>query len=342
VPVDPDTLAARLAFFRTDDLPDEALRAAAASGALSTPEGVSAEAARLVNGAAMTGVVARFHQDWLHLDALDTATKDSTRYPAFDDALVASLKTETDLFTTEVVWLGDGTYDALFSSGSTWVNSDLAPLYGLPDPGAEWVRVELDPALRPGLLTRAGWLSAHAYSSASAPVRRGAFVLEQLLCESLDPPPGVSTTLPETDTEIVTVRDQLEAHWTDEACSGCHLRIDPVGFAFEHYGALGEWRDTWEDGIPIDATGTFDDPAGEFDGAAELLALLADSDRARACYAQRWFEYAVGRAAEAEDACTLRELSSRFQASGGDLRGLMVDITLTDAFRARAPHEVTP
>jgi hypothetical protein len=342
VPVDPHTLAARLAFLYTDAPPDEALRAAAAAGALSTREDLLVAAQRLVQSPDMVGVVARFHQDWLRLDQLDTINKDPALYPNWGPDTVSSLKTEADLFTTEVVWLGEGTYDSLFFSTTTWVDANLAPLYGLPAPDTGWQRVSLDAATRPGLLTRLGWLAAHAHTNSSAPVRRGAFVLEQLLCESLDPPPGINTTLPEIEEETETVRDQLEAHWTDAACSACHVRIDPVGFAFEHYGPAGEWRDLWPDGHPIDASGSLDEPAGDFDGAAELLALVANSDRARACYAQRWFEYAVGRAAEAEDACTLRALSTRFAESDGDLRSLLVDISLTDPMRYRPALEQTP
>jgi hypothetical protein len=168
-------------------------------------------------------------------------------------------------------------------------------------------------------------------------------VLEQLLCQDLQPPADVDMTLPDESVETPTVRERLAAHAADPACASCHDAIDPIGLSFEHFGALGEWRDTWTNGYPVDATGSIPDAlgdlAGDVDGAADLAALLATSPRARACYARRWFEYGVGRPAEDDDACSLRALSERFESSDGDLRQLVVDVTLTDAFLFRAPAE---
>jgi len=327
--LDDHAVAARLSFFLVDTTPDAELRAAAAAGELHTREQIQAQAERLAQDPRALRAVAAFHEDWLDLSRLDEATRDADAYPAFDEDLVSSMRTEADLFVTEVVWGGEATFDVLMQSRTTWVDSDLAALYGLEDPGEGWHRVTLDET-RPGALTRTGFLSAHAYSASSAPVKRGYFVLKDLLCEELAVPPDVDMVIDEDDGSGGTIRDRLEAHQTDSSCAGCHVRIDPIGLGFEHYDALGSWRDTWEDGTPVDASGELDGVA--FEEVTELLAHLATRSEAQACYATRWYEHALGRPAELEDVCTLDTLHSRFEASGGDIRALLVDIAMSDAF----------
>ena len=335
-------VAARLGLLFLDSLPDAPLIAAASEGRLHTRAEVHAQASRLVSDPRAARTVVAFHEDWLRLGRLDGLVRDAERYPDFQPAWVAAFRTEANLFVTEVLWAGDARFATLLGSRASWVDASLAGLYGLPAPeGGGWARVTL-PEDRVGALTRAGFLAAHAYAATSAPVRRGAWVLEQLLCEELNPPPGVNMELPKEDVATPTIRERLEAHWTDPTCAACHVRLDPAGFAFEHYGALGERRESWENGYPVDATGSLEDPAVTFDSAPALIAALRDSPRARACYARRWFEYAIGRPAETDDACTLRTLAERFEASGGDIRRLMVDVTLTDAFLHRRAPEVLP
>jgi hypothetical protein len=332
-------IATRMGLLYLDSLPDAALLEAASVGALHTRTQVQEHARRLLGDPRTSRAVVAFHEDWLRLGRLDGMVRDATAYPEFESAWIDDLRTETRLFTTEVLWSGDARFATLMSSRTTWVNPTVAALYGIDAPGAGWSRVTLD-AQRPGVLTRAAFLSAHAYSASSSPVRRGAWVLEQLLCEELSPPPGVNMDLPKDSEAAPTVRERLLAHWTDPTCSACHTRIDPSGLAFEHYGALGEYRTHWENGHVVDASGTLEDPAVTFDGAPVLLEALRDSPRVRACYAQRWFEYAIGRSAETEDACSLRTLTERFEASGGNIRGLLLDVSLTDAFLHRHPPEL--
>jgi hypothetical protein len=338
-PLTADALAARLSYYLTDEPPDDALRAAAASGALDTPEGRYAEARRLVADPRAARAVAALHRDWLRSWRLDTMTRDPALFAGDVDALAESALTELDLYTTEVVWSGTPTWDALFFGTQGWVDPTLAAIYGVPAPEGGWGLVELGPD-RPGVLTRGAFLMGHAHAGASAPVLRGAWVLEQVLCEELTPPLNVNTTLPEPSEEAPTIRERLAQHAADPNCASCHVRIDPIGFAFEHYDAMGAWRERWVDGHPVDATGSLAEPAGDFGGASELLTLLATSERARGCYVRRWFEYAVGRPAEDADACALRALTERFAASGGNLRQLAADVVLTDAFAwAPVPDE---
>ncbi len=330
-----DAVADRLSFFLTDGPPDESLRAAAAAGRLSSRAEVAVEAQRLLDDPRTARVVSRFHEDWLDIHILRTMSKDTSVYPGWSPELVDDIIAETNLFTTEVVWMGDATLDALLFDHTTWVTPALADIYEQDTAEDGWQRVSLDPTQRPGILSRTAFLASHAYAATSAPVRRGAWVLEALLCEDLTPPPGINTTLPEESAEIRTIRDKLAAHAADPACQSCHVRIDPIGFSMENYDGIGAWRDNWESGIPVDASGSLESPAGDFVGLAEMISLVGTSSRARGCYARRWFEYAVGRPAGPGDACTLATLASRFDESGGDIRSLLVDITLTDAFLYR-------
>lgn len=336
--LDDHAIAARLAFFLTDTLPDETLREAAAAGELHTREQVAAQAARLVQDPRALRAVENFHDDWLDGYRMDGAERDASYYPHFSEATLASMQAEMDLMVTEVLWGGEATFANLMFSQTTWVDSELAAIYDLPDPGPGWHRVELGPE-RPGVLTRAGFLTGHAYTASSSPVQRGAFVLQEMLCEELVPPQDVNMDLPPESEEAETIRERLAQHAADPACASCHDRMDPIGFAFENFDAVGSWRDDWESGIPVDATGSLADPAGDFDGAAEMLGSVATSERAMRCYAQRWYEYGQGRPVDDADLCSLSAVQARFEASGGDIRALMVDIAVSDAFRAQIPSE---
>ncbi len=316
-------LASRLAYYLSDAPPDATLRDAVDAGELTDPEDLRRHAQRLVDAPTAEGTVKAFHRDWLRAWRIRGGSANT---------FGTSVLTELDLFTTQEVWNGEPTFDRLIYGTTTWVDPSLARLYGVHTSSSGWARVDVG-AERPGVLTHAAFLMSHAHAGASAPVVRGAWVVEQLFCETLAPPLDVNTTLPTVSTENPTIRERLAAHAADPNCASCHDRIDPIGLAFEHFDHMGAWRDTWSDGHPVDATASLAEPPGDVDGAAELVALLGTSERARACYVQRWFEYAVGRAAEDADACTLRDLTARFEASGGNLRDLAVDVTLTDAFR---------
>ncbi len=330
-PASPATVAARLAYFLTNAPPSRDLRALAAAGGLSDRAEIHAAAAALLDARGVSEMVARFHRDWLHLGQLTRVAKDPERFPLWNADLIDQLETEVDLFTTEIVWNGDARFRTLLQDTRSWLTPDLGALYGVPVDGPGFTRVDLGPA-RPGVLTRAAFLAAHAYAATSSPVRRGAFVLEQLLCESLSPPPGVNMAIPEGPGAPESVRDRLVQHWTDPSCATCHLRIDPIGLAFESFGAVGEARDVYPNGEVVDPAGVVDDPAIVFADATDLVAGLVDEPRVQACYVRRWYEFAVGRTALPEDTCTLEHLTRRFEATGGDLRALLADIAATDAF----------
>ena len=180
----------------------------------------------------------------------------------------------------------------------------------------------------------------------SSPVRRGIFVLDKLMCETPPPPPAGANITPPLPSVTNTTRERFAAHSTSDGCSGCHKFIDPVGFTFENYDGLGLWRDT-ENGQPIDATGGVKisrDSAviGDVNGVAELSAKLAGSRNVHDCVAKEFYRFALGRALNQADNCTVTLIGDRFMSSGGNFRELMLAIVQSDAFKRNANPEMTP
>jgi hypothetical protein len=168
------------------------------------------------------------------------------------------------------------------------------------------------------------------------PVHRGKFVRERLLCQVVPPPPVDAMVTPPVVSPDATTRERFAQHQADPACAGCHLMMDSIGLGFEHYDAMGQWRDD-ENGLPIDATGELvgSDMAGPFNGAIELAQKLAQSTDVANCIADTWFRFAQGRSESPDDEATLTALKASFAASEYRLRDLVVALTQTSAFRFR-------
>jgi hypothetical protein len=180
----------------------------------------------------------------------------------------------------------------------------------------------------------------------SSPVRRGKFVLDQLMCEPPPPPPaGVAITPPPPDPNATT-RQRFANHSTDPQCHACHQFIDPPGFTFEHYDGMGLWRDT-ENGQPIDASGAIvfsreESLVGPVADVTELAAKLAHSPQVHECVAKEIYRFALGRQLTEADSCTTSQLAERFFKSGGSFKDLFLAIVESDAFRSNANPEMTP
>ncbi|HWB75886.1 MAG TPA: DUF1592 domain-containing protein [Nannocystaceae bacterium] len=341
--LDGHEIASRLSYFVWGSLPDDALLDAAAAGELEARDAVMAHAERMLDDPrAEDGVVHLFEQV-LGLQALDGIAKDPAVFPAWSDAVRDSMHGETRRFVAEAVLHDDGTLDGLVNARFTFADATLAEYYGLAQAlGPELERVELDDDDHRGGLLRLGALSAALGKfGATAPVLRGKFVRQQLLCESLPPPPDdVDFEPPDIDPDA-TARERYEQHSIDAQCSGCHVRMDPIGFGFEHYDGAGAWREL-EHGLPIDDRGTIVglDARGDvhFTGVDGLADELLASGRLHDCVALHSFRYALGRAETLQDECTLDELRASFRAHG-DIRRLVVEIVGSEAFRTVRPAE---
>ncbi|MDP3498901.1 MAG: DUF1592 domain-containing protein [Myxococcales bacterium] len=337
-PVTDLELASRLSFLLWGSMPDDTLLTAAVTLQLHTPEQLATQAERMLRDDKARAVVKEFHKQWLDFDRVHNAGKARSVFPEWSATIADLMEAETGDFIVRTVFDGEGTWDALMTSSSSYLTSPLAQFYGVPFPSGSGVqRVTFDARRRAGLLTQGSLLSINAHSDQTSPVHRGMLVRQTFLCEVLPAPPAnVSIEVP-APTPGSTARERFAQHSSDAACTGCHQLMDPLGFGFENYDGVGRWRDL-ESGKPIDSSGMLfgTDAHGPYQGPVELAQKLASSTQARGCYVKQWFRFAYGRGEVAADACTMERLNAGFQSSGRDVKALLTSLTQTDAFRTRA------
>lgn len=342
VPLTTNEIATRLAFMIWREGPDEALLTRAPQ--LATADGIAAVATDMLADPRGRRGAHAFFDHWLDLHRVDELDKDATDFPQFDAAMRTAIGSEARRFIDEIVLTAERPLQALLTSQMGHVSEPLATVYGV---GASDTAVDLGPNRR-GVLTRAAFLGTQAHGRVASPVLRGLFIRKRLLCQDLPAPPNdVVVTVPEPRPDS-TNRERFSRHAEDPACSGCHRLMDPIGFGFEAYDAIGAFRTT-EQGRPIDATGELigtDDVDGTYDGASELIDRLASSEQVCNCAVEHMFRYAFGRRSTRADACTMASLQARFREGDGDFLELMVAIAASDAFRHRrgdaAPSAVGP
>jgi hypothetical protein len=323
-------LAARLSYLAWETMPDDTLLAAAAGGTLAGPE-VAAQMKRLLADARAKEMVWHFHRQWLRLDDLLGVTKNKERYPSFE-ATRSDLRESMRRFLDDVVWAG-GDVKKLLTSPTYFASPKMAPFYGLTVPGTDFVRIDADPAQRAGLLTQPALLAMLGKADASAPILRGVFVRERLLCSPLPPPPPGASTIPPGTPMAKTTRELYANLTAGSPCNACHDQINPIGFGFEHYDAIGKWRDV--DGTtPVDATGNLSvsDVAGPFDGAVALAGKLAGSRDIEACLSRQWFRFGFGRFVMPGDGPLIDQVAARRRADGGRLTALPEAVAGLEAF----------
>ena len=338
--LDPWEVASRLSFLIWSSIPDDELFAAARSNSLHDPATIEAQARRMLEDPRARDAVANFHAQWLGLSRIETLDKDATVYPTYTPALRPLWEKETLSFLDHVVFDdAKGDVKTMLTAPYSMMNADLAAFYGVTGPKGEgFEQVSLDPKQRAGLLTQASLLAVNAKPNQSSPVHRGKLVRERLLCQPLPPPPNnVNIQPPDVDPKATT-RDKFAQHSSDPYCAGCHKLMDPIGFGFESYDGIGQFR-TKDHGFPVDASGELTgtrDSDGKFDGAIELAARLGDSAEVRECVATQWFRFGYGHGEEKADSCAMSQLQDAFRAAGYNVKELLVALTRTDAFRYRS------
>lgn len=331
-------MATRLSYALWESTPDDALLDAAAQGELTEDAGLRAQATRLLQSPRARRGIARFFEEHLTLDRLGAMTKDPSLFPQMSPTLAASMRQEILDVIDWLTFEEDGDFLDVLTTTTTFVDGELAALYGLPWPGeGSGHRVE-HPAGSPrgGLLGMAGLLALNAHPAATSPTLRGRFVQQNLRCVDIPPPPpGVVTSLEATaDGAPLTVREKLEAHRADPACAGCHSAMDPLGIGLESFDAIGAYRTT-EAGRPVDARSELDGVV--FDGPAQLGRLLRDDPKVSACVARRFYRYATGRLESRAEERPIRALAEQFAAAGRSIRQLVLDTVLSDGFRKASP-----
>ncbi|MDW8364081.1 MAG: DUF1592 domain-containing protein [Myxococcales bacterium] len=341
IPLDGWEIASRLSFALWNTMPDESLFRAAADGSLGTAEGVRAQAERMLDDPRARAMVTQMHHELLEMDRWLDLRRSRTLFPAFDEQVPASLVVEGHRFVEHVVFDAEGTLTTLLTAPYTFADERLARIYGLEgDFGPEPRRVELDPDRRAGILTQLGFLAANASSTDTDPIHRGVYINRKVLCANLPPPPGTSA-LSEDDVSL-PLRERI--HNQTRLCGAtCHVQlINPIGFAFEHYDAIGAWRDTDPAGRPINARDTYRFDSGErsFDGAVELAHLMVAEFDTHRCYVQHWLEYLHGRMPARIDGALVGRLAHASRAGAMSVRDLIVELVASDAFRTRSPDEL--
>jgi hypothetical protein len=314
VPIDEFALASRLSYFLWSSMPDDRLFELAGRGELRA--NLAAETARMLADPRSEALVANFFGQWLELRNLAAVSPDSVRFRKFDESLRDAMRRETELFCRTIV-AEDRNVLEFLTADYTLVNERLAKHYGIAGvEGDEFRRVSLAGQPRRGVLTQASILTLTSNPTRTSPVKRGKWVLENLLGAPPPPPPARVPELEEQtgDVAALPLRQRMELHRENSLCASCHARMDPLGFALENFDAIGAWR-THDGGAPIDAAGEL--AGGEaFAGATEFVEVLARTRRDDfvRCLAEKLLTYALGRGLEHYDRCAVDAIAARARA----------------------------
>ncbi|HEX2658080.1 MAG TPA: DUF1592 domain-containing protein, partial [Polyangia bacterium] len=328
-------VATRLAYFLTNSTPDATLLDLADQNGLQTKEAILAQADRLLGTAAGRESIGNFASELFQLQIIASRAKD----PAFTEytpALQTGMMQEIPAMFQSIVFDRNASALELLTTRNTFVNKELAALYGLPTAGLTSTSLTAatlpSDGLRAGLLTTAGLLSLYANQEEGSPTQRGKFIRQALLCQTIPlPPPDVNTVLPDPPAGVVyTKRERLAMHEQKASCAVCHKLMDPLGFTLENFDAIGKYRTT-DQGKTIDVSGDLDGTA--FSGPVELGRALAARPAVADCLVQNIYRYGTGHVEANTERPVLDDLTSKFRAGGYHVRQLIRDLVASDGFR---------
>lgn len=329
-------IASRLSYGLWNTMPSAELFAAAKSGELATPAGVTNWTKTMLQSPRAKGPLVGFHEQLFNVVNYGTIAKNAQLFPNFTEDLAPVLRDEARLFFEEIAVTRGSSIKSLLTTPVAFVNDRTAPFYGLSASyGSTLTKADLDPTKRAGVLTQVGFLSKYGSQSQSDPILRGVHISLDIICSALPAPPNDLPPLPALK-DGQTNRQRVEELTGKAPCNACHETfINPLGFAFENFDAIGQWRDQ-DNGQPVNAAATFmlDGKAVSYTGAIELSQLLANSPSVHRCYSEHWLEYVLGRKPSAEEAGVLDKLSVASQADNS-MSGLLSSITALETFRAR-------
>jgi mono/diheme cytochrome c family protein len=328
-------LASRLSFFLWSSVPDDQLLDEAARGRLKDPAVLSAQVRRMMADPRASALVGNFAGQWLMLRNIRDAAPDPDLFPNFDENLREAFRRETELFIESQVHDDRGVPE-LLTANYTFLNERLARHYGVPGVnGTRFRRVTLENQ-RGGLLGHGSLLTVTSYPNRTSPVLRGKWLLENILGTPPPPPPPDVPALKDkgADGRPQSVRERLEDHRRNPTCAACHAQMDPLGFALDHFDAVGTWRDA-DAGTPVDASGTLPD-GSSFKGLDGLRTLL-DSRREQfvATVTEKLLAYGLGRGLEAYDMPAVRKIVRDAQADGYRWSSIVLGIANSVPFRMR-------
>ena len=329
-------LASRLSYFLWGTTPDEALLEAAAAGRLATEDGLRVEAERMLRSPRSRDTIEAFFSELLRLSRLERLSQFRSKYKQVSKTLGKSMRSETLKVIEEIALSPERDFREIFDARFTYVNGELARLYGLPPPADDkaFVRVPLAPAQRrAGILNHASFLAINAHPTAPSPTKRGRFIRESLLCQAVPPPPpDISTKLPadEEGAPPRTTRQKLVAHRQAPQCAGCHKAMDPLGLPFESFDGVGAYREK-DNGLAIDTTGELD--GVPFKDTTELGALLRKSPKVGVCVARNLYRFALGHLESEGEEPLVDELGRGLEQDGYRFLSLVLNVVKSRGFR---------
>jgi hypothetical protein len=352
--VDEYQLASRLSYFLWSTMPDDELFALAAKRQLTA--NLDAQVKRMLADPRSKALVDNFAMQWLQLRTLTNFSPDPKLFPKFDERLRASMYRETELFF-DAVMREDRSILDFIDADYTFLNRRLAEHYGIADTngnkvgqkparpegnfflGDRFVRVQLQGGERGGLLTQASVLAVTSNPTRTSPVKRGRWVLEQMLGTPPPPPPPNVPPLEDTKRQLTgSLRQRMTQHMIDPACANCHARMDPIGFGFENYDAIGAFR-TKDEGFAIDPSGTLPD-GKSFQGPADLKKILkGKKELFSRCLTEKLLTYALGRGVEYYDRSTVERINAALAKNDYRFSVLVAEIVKSDPFRLRRGKE---
>jgi mono/diheme cytochrome c family protein len=327
-------LATRLSYFLWSSMPDEELLGQAGQGTLR--KNLEAQVRRMLKDPKARTLVDNFAGQWLLTRNLKSAAPDPGLFPAFDDKLRAAMQKETELFFESIVKEDRGILDFL-DADYTFVNERLAKHYGIAGVrGEEFRRVSLAGTARGGILTQASILTVTSNPTRTSPVKRGKYILENILGTPPPPPPPDAGELNDSK-EVVDsapLRKRMEQHRANPNCAVCHQRMDPLGFAFENFDAIGAWRD--KDGrFPIEPAGSLPDGTS-FQGPEQVRAALKGKAKEfRKCLTEKLLTYGLGRGLEPSDKCSVDQLADNVARQNDRFSSLVMAIVQCEPFQMR-------
>ena len=329
--VDQYAVASRLALVLWDSLPDPALLKAAADGKLSTREQIAGQAGRMLDDPRAGLKIRQSVLAWLRLDQPTDLVKDAKKFPDFDPAIAADLRTSLELFLDDILSSDASDFRQLLLSDDVFLNGRLAKFYGVDLPvDAGFTKVKLD-GHRAGVLSQPYVLSTFAYPGESSPIHRGVFIIRGILGYTLRPPANSAfVPLPPESHPELTTRQRVQLQTSPEACVSCHSMINPLGFTLERYDAVGRNREK-ENGRAIDVSGEYETPEGSiahFAGPRGLAEFLAGSEEAQNAFVQQMFQQFVKQPVRAYGLERPRQLNETFVRSGYNIRKLVIEIAV--------------
>ena len=358
--LDDYAIATRLSYFLWSTMPDETLTQLAQAGRLRQPEILKEQIGRMLESPRAEGLNKGFFGQWLGLRKLRKIEVDKEKFPLWSERLQNAMVKETELFCMHL--LRNGTIDEITDANFTFLNPRMAEFYGMQFEGKnpaemaqkslgkkgnterrlglyddedKWIRVELQNN-RKGLLTQAAVLALSSNPTRTSPVKRGKWILENVLG---DPPPSAPPSVPSLDQgdhkADASLRERLEIHRSNPSCAGCHKLMDPIGLGLENFDVIGKWRDR-DGNSDIDAKGQLVD-GRTFEGPAELVSLLsAKKPQITENFATRMLTYALGRGLQRQDKCDIDRIVHHANQNSRSIRSIVEAIVLSDAFLQKA------